>query len=123
DYQEIRDFIILHYCTTKRDDTEFWRWCQTMPIPDSLREKIDRFRERGQIEHVPGEFFTGDSWCSILEGMKVRPKKYHPLMGAFDNQYLTKLMHESAQAIYNTVVQMPKHGEFIQQHCAVKKMV
>jgi tryptophan halogenase len=120
DYQEIRDFIILHYCTTKRDDTEFWRWCQSMPVPDSLCEKIDLFRERGQIEHIPGEFFTGDSWCSILEGMKVRPKKYHPLMDAFDSQGLAKSLQESTQNIYNTVMQMPKHGDYIQQHCVAK---
>src|SRR5690606_21203531 len=69
DYQEVRDFIILHYCTSQRNDTDFWRWCQTMPVPDSLREKLTAFRERGQIEHVPGQFFTTDSWCSILEGM------------------------------------------------------
>ena len=24
-YEHIREFIVLHYCTTQRDDTEFWR--------------------------------------------------------------------------------------------------
>ncbi len=121
DYQEIRDFIILHYCTSGRDDTEFWRWCQTMPVPDSLREKISLFRERGQIEHIPGQFFTIDSWCSILEGMNVRPRKYHPLVNAFDPQYLTALMQDSARSVRETVMKMPDHAEYIQQHCAVKK--
>jgi tryptophan 7-halogenase len=123
DYQEIRDFIILHYCTTGRNDTEFWRWCQNMPVPDTLRDKIQLFRERGQIEHVNGQFFTGDSWCSILEGMKVRPKKYHPLMDAFDSHALAKSMQENAKNIYTTVMQMPRHAEFIGQHCAIKNKV
>lgn len=122
DYQEIRDFIILHYCTSGRDDTEFWRWCQTMPVPDSLCEKIRLFRERGQIDHNPEQFFSGDSWCSILEGMKIRPKKYHPLMDAFDSQYLAKLLQESMQNIYKTVVQMPTHSDYILQHCAIKNL-
>lgn len=121
DYQEIRDFIILHYCTSGRDDTEFWRWCQTMPVPDSLIEKIRLFRERGQIDHSSEQFFSGDSWCSILEGMKIRPKKYHPLMDAFDNQYLAQSLQENMQNIYRTVAQMPTHSDYIQQHCAVKK--
>ncbi|QEI11067.1 tryptophan halogenase family protein [Cellvibrio japonicus] len=123
DYQEIRDFIILHYCTTGRDDTEFWRWCQGMPVPDSLQEKICLFRARGQIEHTPDQFFSQDSWCSILEGMKVRPKKYHPLMDAFDGQGLASTLQESAQSVYETVMQMPMHGDYIQQHCAAKKMM
>ncbi len=121
DYQEIRDFIILHYCTTQRDDTEFWRWCQNMPVPDSLREKIQLFRERGQIDHMPGEFFTSDSWCSILEGMNVRPKKYHPLMDAFDSQMLAKTLQETAQNVYQAIMQMPNHNDYIQQHCPAKR--
>ena len=121
DYQEIRDFIILHYYTSKRDDTEFWRWCQTMPVPDSLREKIQLFRERGQIDHLPEQFFSSDSWCSILEGMAIRPKKYHPLIDAFDSQALIKLLNENVQAINTTVMQMPLHSEYIQKHCAVKR--
>ena len=121
DYQEIRDFIILHYCTSGRADTEFWRWCQTMPVPESLREKVFLFRERGQIDHSAEQFFSGDSWYSILEGMKIRPKKYHPLMDAFESKALAQLLQESKQNIQQTVMQMPTHSDYIQQHCAVKK--
>src|SRR5690606_13063825 len=28
DYEEIRDFIVLHYCLTQREDTPFWQWCK-----------------------------------------------------------------------------------------------
>lgn len=120
DYQEVRDFIILHYCTSQRNDTDFWRWCQTMPVPDSLREKLTAFRERGQIEHVPGQFFTTDSWCSILEGMNIRPKKYHPLVDAFNLDNLQGLMKESAHTVMDTVMKMPKHDDYIKDHCSVK---
>lgn len=122
DYQEIRDFIILHYCTTGRKDTAFWRWCQTMPLPDSLAEKLESFRERGQIDHLPGQFFSHDSWCSILEGMQVRPQKYHPLMDAFDSARLARMLEESARNIRATVMQMPSHGDYIRQHCAAETL-
>ncbi len=118
DYQEIRDFIILHYCTTGRDDTEFWRWCQTMPVPDLLREKIRLFRQRGQIDDPPGPFFSRDSWLCIFEGMKIRPQNYHPLMDAFDSRRLIEGLNNEAQLIRHTVQQMPKHDDFIQRHCA-----
>ncbi len=121
DYQEIRDFIILHYCTAGRSDTPFWRWCQGMPVPDSLREQIHRFRERGELEHQSGQFFSRDSWCSILEGMKIRPKKYHPLMDAFDSQHLTMQLQKQAEHIRNTVMKMPRHGDYIRQHCRAER--
>ena len=117
DYLEIRDFIVLHYCTSGRDDTEFWRWCQNMPLPESLEEKIALFRKRGQIEHTPGQFFSTDSWCSILEGMKIRPQKYHPLLDAFDKHSLANTLTENVQNIRATVMKMPGHHDYIQAHC------
>ncbi|WP_416308249.1 tryptophan halogenase family protein [Neptunicella sp. SCSIO 80796] len=123
DYQEIRDFIILHYCTSGRDDSDFWRWCQTMPVPDSLQEKIRLFRKRGQLEHTAGQFFSSDSWCSILEGMNIRPQKYHPLLDAFDRQDLASTMSNNVQMLHDTVMKMPNHHEYIQAHCAANSIL
>ena len=117
DYAEIRDFIILHYCTAGRDDSEFWRWCQTMPVPESLSEKIRLFKQRGLLAHTQGQFFSSDSWCSILEGMQIRPQKYHPLLDAFDSQSLATTLSNNVQTIRDTVLKMPNHHEYIQAHC------
>lgn len=118
DYQEIRDFIILHYCTAGRDDSDFWRWCQTMPVPDSLREKLNLFRQRGQVDNKDGQFFSSDSWCSILEGMHIRPQKYHPLLDAFDPKSLATTLSNNVQTIRDAVLKMPNHFDYIQAHCA-----
>lgn len=120
DYLEIRDFIILHYCTSTRDDTDFWRWCQSMPVPASLQEKIRQFRERGHLHHHSENLFGVDSWCSILEGMNIRPKKYHPLVDALDGKKLARSLMQGKQAIYDSVMRLPKHGDFIQQICRSK---
>jgi len=120
DYEEIRDFIILHYCTSARNDTAFWQWCQTMPVPVSLKEKIRLFKKRGQIEHIPGQFFTSDSWYSILEGMKIRPQKYHPLVDGFHSQNLANTLSENIIDIRTTVLKMPNHDNYIQTHCPTK---
>src|SRR5262249_42851250 len=42
--EAIRDFIVLHYCLVQREDTPFWRYCRSMTIPDSLRERIGLYR-------------------------------------------------------------------------------
>jgi tryptophan halogenase len=120
DYEEIRNFIILHYCTSGRNDSEFWRWCQNMTVPESLDEKLSLFRKRGQIEDTPGHFFTSDSWCSILEGMKIRPQKYHPLLDAFHRQGLANTLSENVKNIRDTVLKMPNHHDYIQTHCQAR---
>ncbi|WP_339616551.1 tryptophan halogenase family protein [uncultured Gilvimarinus sp.] len=118
DYREVRDFIILHYCTAGRADTEFWRWCKNMPVPESLREKIQSFRSRGQVDHSPSQFFSGDSWVSIFEGMNIRPEKYHPLMDAFDSVNISRMLQDNAKNIKDAVESMPMHDDFIRQNCA-----
>ncbi len=35
DYEEVRDFIVLHYSATSRDDSPFWQACQRLTLPDS----------------------------------------------------------------------------------------
>lgn len=120
DYQEIRDFIILHYCTSQREDTEFWKKCKLMDIPDTLQEKIEVFRSRGQLYNQPEQFFGNDSWISILEGMNIRPKKHHPLMDSFDKFYLAKLLDGNARKIRDGVKKMPFHLDFIENNCKAK---
>lgn len=117
DYQEIRDFIVLHYCTSKRTDTEFWRWCQQMPLPDTLKQKLEQFKHRGQIDHPSGQLFTHDSWCSILEGMNIRPQSNHPLISGFNTEQLTTMMANNANHIQKTVREMPIHNDFIRTNC------
>jgi tryptophan halogenase len=52
EYEQIRDFIILHYRATERDDAELWRYCRRMALPDSLAHKIELFRERGKVARL-----------------------------------------------------------------------
>ena len=118
DYMEVRDFIILHYCTSQRDDTDFWRWCNTMPIPKSLQRKIDNFRLRGHLERNSENLFGMDSWYSILEGMHIRPERYHPLVDALNGEKLAQSLTQGKQAIYEMAMRLPMHAEFIKQHCA-----
>ena len=41
--QQVRDFIVLHYNATQRDDSDFWNHCRTMDVPDSLKHKTELF--------------------------------------------------------------------------------
>uniref|UniRef100_UPI0013D835D5 tryptophan 7-halogenase n=7 Tax=Pseudomonadota TaxID=1224 RepID=UPI0013D835D5 len=43
DYEEIRDFLVLHYHATERTDSPFWDYCRTMEIPGRLAEKMRVF--------------------------------------------------------------------------------
>ena len=103
--EHIRDFIVLHYCTTQRSDTPFWDHCRTMPIPDRLRERIDIYRGTGRIKPRAGELFTDLSWFYILNGMGIRSTRYDPLADRIGDQQfraaLAQLAASTADAVRN----------------------
>jgi tryptophan halogenase len=122
DYEEIRDFIILHYATAGRKDTPFWQWCQQIEMPANLKERLKMFRNRGELPTQATQLFSNDSWYSILEGMHIRPKKYHPLMDAFHAESLTNTLNNNLKNVRDIVNTMPKHHDFIQTHCPAQKV-
>ena len=78
--EEVRDFVILHYHLTGGRSAPLWRHCQTMPIPDTLRYKLDQFRRSARIMLTPDELFRDASWFAVMHGQGVRAADYTPLL-------------------------------------------
>ena len=117
DYQEIRDFLVMHYCTTQRRDSDFWRHCATMQIPPGLKQKIAFYSVAGGL--IPGveELFQPASWYAVLTGMGVKPQRYNPTVDALDYHKLQLSLQSGQQALMRAVLAQPTHQAFIQQYC------
>jgi tryptophan halogenase len=113
DYQEVRDFIVLHYCTSERSDSDFWRWCQTMPLPDSLRERIELFKGHGIVREERDELFRSASWQSVFEGMGIRPGKYSPRVDNIELAQINENLKLARSAILNMVKTLPTHDDYL----------
>ena len=117
EFEQIRDFIILHYRATQRTDTEFWRYCSTMEIPESLQHKIDLFRSNGRIYPKNNELFGESSWFQVMFGQRIHPLGYHPLVDNTAESQIVKLMENVKLVMGMTVKQMPTHEAFVAGHC------
>jgi tryptophan halogenase len=116
--ERIRDFIILHYHATERDDTPFWNYVRTMDIPDTLREKMELWRTRGRIVRVDNELFAEVGWLQVLEGQRVAAAGHHPLAQLMPEQEIADYLGDIASVIGKCVDQMPSHAAFIKARCA-----
>ncbi len=115
EYRIIRDFLVLHYRASERDDSEFWCYCRNLEAPDGLAEKIAMFRSSGRIFRENNELFTEDSWLSVMLSQGITPQAYHPAAHMLDDaETRTRLAH-IRDVIRNTVDQMPTQDEFLRQ--------
>jgi tryptophan halogenase len=119
EYERIRDFLIMHYHVTERDDSAFWRYVRTMPVPDTLSERLDLYRSRGRFFPEALDLFLEPSWIAVMEGQGLRPTGVDPMAMAATNQ-LSALLPRMHQTISYTVERMPTHAAFIGQALTAK---
>lgn len=117
EYERIRDFIILHYKATHRDDSEYWRYCKDMDVPEELQKKIDVFMQNGQMYRFNNELFNEVSWVEVLLGQGFIPEGYHPLVDAMPEEDFVRRMKHIKDVLDSSVACMPDHLEFINQNC------
>jgi tryptophan 7-halogenase len=115
--EKTRDFVVLHYHATQRDDSGFWRHCRDMPIPDSLAHRIALFRESAYAFQGADELFRVDSWAQVMLGQGIIPKAYHHAARILGDQELTKFLAEYRASITQTVARLPAHQDFVNQYC------
>jgi tryptophan halogenase len=118
EYERIRDFIILHYKATAREDTALWRECRAMPIPETLERKIDLFRSRGHVVAYAGESFEEASWVTMYAGFGILPEQHDARIDRLDIDVLARDLAKIRAAIRKAAETAPSHAAFIARHCA-----
>jgi tryptophan halogenase len=118
EYERIRDFLVLHYNLTERNDSPFWDYCRSMSIPESLQQKYDLFAERGRVFRENNEFFTDTSWFAVMIGQNLKTLGYDPLVDTLNAEELRRRLTHIQETIGKCANTMPSHRDFIARHCA-----
>lgn len=118
EYERIRDFLVLHYKATQRDDSEFWNYCRTMSIPATLQRKMDLFQSNGRLFCEGEELFKEVSWLQVMVGQGMVPRGYHPMANIRPEAEVAAYLASIEQVIGKCVNAMPQQTDFIKAHCA-----
>ena len=116
EYQRIRDFIILHYKLTQRDDTPLWRYVAAMDIPDTLQFKIDHFRRYGRHIAREMDLFGQPSWLAVHIGQHNIPQRTDPIAD-FRNIDGREWLGKLRGAMAAEAARQPAHQDFIDENC------
>jgi tryptophan halogenase len=112
-YEDVRDFIILHYHATRRDDSDFWNQCRTMAIPDSLAGKIDLFKAKARVFREGFDLFSTTSWVAVFLGQNIVPETYEPVVDALDEERVAAALEQMRRGYLDTAMSLPTHAEFV----------
>lgn len=118
----IRDFIILHYHATHRADSEYWRDCRDMEVPETLAHRLRLFKASGRVFREFGELFAENSWIAVMLGQGVIPDDYHPYADKATKAQLEEFLQNIRASIAKAVGMQPSHRAFIEEYCAAPNM-
>ena len=120
EFDRIRDFLILHYKATERDDSAFWRACRELPAPESLLHRLALFRAGGWVCRDLGELFTEAAWLQVMLGQNVQPQSHHPVADVLSRTQLKRYLRDLKTIIRGAVARMPEHEAYVRSHCAAE---
>ena len=120
-FEDVRDFIVLHYKLTERTDSRMWNECRTMSVPDSLQHKLDLFRTKGRYLPALEPVFGSTSWIAVMLGQQPFPSDYDPIVDALDEARVGLEMRRISTSIQAAVENMPTHEQFIARHCRASR--
>lgn len=117
EFEQVRDFIILHYYVNERTDSQFWRDVANMDIPDSLHHKIELFREDGRLFRDNNDLFLEPSWLQVMVGQGIEPQDYHPMANNMSPAQLSEMLQTVRKIKQEPLSQFPGHDQFLEMFC------
>ncbi|WP_033921952.1 tryptophan halogenase family protein [Sphingomonas sp. 37zxx] len=112
EFEAVRDFVILHYHLTRREDSPLWNHVRTMELPQTLADRIGLFAVHGRLMLDPGELFREPSWTAVMLGQGLWPRKSDPV-AAQSVQQRTETLARMRALIGRGVAAMPMHTAFL----------
>jgi tryptophan halogenase len=117
EYDRVRDFLILHYHATERDDAPIWNYCRTMQIPDSLAHKMELFRARANVVTYKDGLFLEPSWLAVYFGQRVMPAGYDPRLDEMGIADVEEQITRVREKVLVAAARMPDHEAFLRAYC------
>ncbi len=116
DFEHVRDFIILHYHVTQRQDSPYWQACRSMAVPAGLQHRINLFNQTARVFRTGGELFSENSWVQVMLGQGLLPAQHHAVAHLMGDNELSRFLAGLRAAVDHTVAQMPVHQAYVQRY-------
>ncbi len=112
-FDRVRDFLLLHYTATQRDDSEMWRYFRNMTLPESLIEKLEAWKARGYLPRYEQGVFLPPSWVAVMTGQNLIPNGFDVRANAMPLDDVLARTDHIKRASQDAVKQSASHDDYI----------
>ena len=121
-FERVRDFLLLHYVATERNDSPMWEYFRNMTLPESLEEKINAWTRRGHIIKYEFGAFLPPSWVAVMVGQRLLPQQYDRRVDAMGKDELHRTLSEMKDEVFSAAQNTSDHAEFLKSFGAAIPM-
>jgi tryptophan halogenase len=116
-YEEIRDFLVMHYILSDRQDTPFWQSIKDQVcVPAKLAKHLDLWKQRWPTNTrigTLGALFPDYSYCCMLAGFGKMPQSTHAILALANADESHARMTAHQQNMAGLTEQLPSQRYFL----------
>ncbi|WP_333572587.1 tryptophan halogenase family protein [Sphingomonas sp.] len=116
EYEGIRDFLIAHYCISRRPEP-FWRDMAAMALPHTLAHKLALWDAIGRVPLYGRESHAETSWVAVLMGQGRIPRGHEPTADRPPLDALAQLFTQRRAVLEAALPRLPSHDHFVARTC------
>ncbi|MEO8202669.1 MAG: tryptophan 7-halogenase, partial [Betaproteobacteria bacterium] len=113
EFDQVRDFIVLHYLLNRREDSEFWKANRHAAPPESLARTLDFYDQTGLVDWVNPSLFREASFYAIVAGFGRLPRTPHPMAHQVDVKKARQQLAQVKARNLALAQALPDHGALI----------
>lgn len=121
EFENIRDFLVLHYWANQRHGQPFWDRMRALDLPETLAQRIAEYRAVNQIQPRHDELFTEVAWFQVLTGQGLVAQSWNPIANRYPEAELAAFLGAVEQACIETVRPMPMHIDCVAAVCGAAR--
>ena len=114
-YERVRDFLLLHYVATERDDSPMWNYFRNMTLPESLTDKLNAWNRRGHIIKYEFGAFLPPSWVAVMIGQRLLPAGYDRRVDRMPDTVLSARLKSMKSEVEIAAKNTSDHLDFLKQ--------
>ncbi len=114
-YDDVRDFVQMHYWLSQRSDTPFWVAAREAKLSPTLQRRLEMYDDAGSLDALLPEAFPETSYYHLLTGNGRIPRRASALALSIEPIQIQEILTAIQQQNEQVLRDLPLHEEILKR--------